>query len=95
MRRALEVRLGRVVERLERVNRLGFPVGPLEGWPEADFHRLERMIEAGGSAERAAWTRLTIADLQWLIDSGPDHAEAEEAAVSGGTGHGGRPCARS
>jgi hypothetical protein len=77
MRRVLDARLGRVVERLERAGRLGFPVGPLESWPGADFHRLERMIEAGGRIEQAAWTRLTTADLRWMIDSGPDDTMIE------------------
>jgi hypothetical protein len=84
--RALDARLGQAVERLARAGRLGFPIGPLEGWPEAELHRFQRMIELGGSIERAAWTRLTIADLQWLIDSAPD--DTEGAAATGGASRG-------
>ncbi len=86
MRKALDARLGRVVERLARAGRLGFPVGPLENWPEAELRRLDRMITAGGAVGRAALARLTDADLQWIVDSCPadEEAEAEEASAAAG-----------
>jgi DDE_Tnp_1-associated len=55
-----------------------------ESWPEVERGRLERMIQAGRAVERAAWARLTDADLQWLLDTCPGGAEAEEAVVAGG-----------
>ena len=66
-RRALEARLGRAVERLAGAGGLGFPAGPVEDWPEAELRRLVRMVEAGGAVQRAAWARLTDADLRWAI----------------------------
>ena len=64
--RALDMRLGRVVDRLARAGGLGFPAGPVEGWPEAELRRLARMVEAGGAVRRAAWARLSDADLRWV-----------------------------
>jgi hypothetical protein len=63
-RRALEARVGRVVERLAGAGRLGFPAGPVEDWPEAELRRLGRMVEAGGAVRKAAWARLTDTDLR-------------------------------
>ena len=83
-RRALEARLGRVAERVVGAGGLRFPVGPVEGWPEADLRRLGRMVEAGGVLRRAAWARLTDADLQWAIAFWLREAEAEETTTVGG-----------
>lgn len=66
-RRALEVRLGRAVERLAAAGQVGFPAGPVAGWPEAELRRLGCMVEAGGAVRRAAWARLTDADLRWAM----------------------------
>ncbi len=77
-RRALEARLARVVGRLARAGGLGFPAGPVEGWPEAELRRLGLMVEAGGAIRRAAWARLTDADLRWAIAFWLGEAEAEE-----------------
>jgi hypothetical protein len=65
-RRALEARLGRVVDRLAGAGGFRFPDGPVERWPEAELRRLGRMVEAGGAVQRAAWARLTDADLEWV-----------------------------
>ena len=65
-RRALEARLGRLVKELVHSGGLRFPAGPVEGWPEAELRRLGRMVEAGGAVQRAAWERLTDADLGWV-----------------------------
>ena len=91
-RQALDMRLGRVVDRLARAGGLGFPAGPVEGWPEAELRRLGRMVEAGGALQRAALARLTDADLQWMAASDDcSHVEANEAAAAaGGVGPGGR-----
>ena len=77
-RRALDMRLGRVVDRLAGAGRLGFPAGPVEGWPEAELHRLARMVEAGGVVGRAAWARLSDRDLRWVAAFWLDEAEAED-----------------
>ena len=90
--RGLEARLGRVVGRLlTRGGGLGFPAGPLAGWPEAERRRLDRMVEAGGAAARAALDGLSDADLRWIVDSGSadDRAGAEETAADA-VGPGGR-----
>ena len=77
-RRALEARLGRVAERLAGAGGLRFPAGPVEGWPEAELRRLGRMVEAGGAVRRAAWARLTDADLRWVIAFWLGEAEADD-----------------
>jgi hypothetical protein len=77
-RRALEARLGRAVERLAGAGRLGFPAGPVEGWPEAELRRLGRMVEAGGAVQRAAWARLSDADLRWVAAFWLGEAEADD-----------------
>ena len=77
-RRALDMRLGRVVDRLSGAGGLGFPAGPVEGWPEAELHRLERMVEAGGAVRRAAWARLSDRDLRWVAAFWLGEAEAED-----------------
>ena len=79
-RRALEVRLGRVVERLAAAGQFGFPAGPVEGWPAAELRRLGGMVEAGGALRRAAWARLTDADLEWAIALWLGEAKAGEGA---------------
>ena len=79
-RRALEARLGRVVDRLADAGGLRFPVGPVEGWPAAELRRLGRMVEAGGAVRRAAWARLTDADLEWAIALWLGEAKAGEGA---------------
>jgi len=76
-RRALETRLGRVAGRLVGTGRLGFPPGPVEGWPAAELRRLARMVEAGGAVQRAAWARLSDADLRWAIAFWLGEAEAD------------------
>ncbi len=81
-RRALDARLGRVLERLAGAGRLGFPAGPVEGWPEAELCRLGRMVEAGGAIRRAAWARLTDADLGWVSAFWLRDAEAEQGKSS-------------
>jgi hypothetical protein len=43
------------------------------------------MVEAGGAVQRAAWTRLTDADLQWAIAFWLGEAEAEETTTAGGS----------
>jgi hypothetical protein len=65
-RRALEARLGRVVERAAGAGGLRFPAGPVQGWPAAELRRLERMVEAGGAVRQAAWARMSDADLRWV-----------------------------
>ncbi len=82
-RRALEARLGRAVERLAGAGRLGFPAGPVEGWPEAELRRLALMVEAGGAVQRAAWARLTDVDLRWV--SAFWLAAAEAGGMSAGS----------
>ncbi len=77
-RRALDMRLGRVAERVVGAGGLRFPVGPVEGWPEAELRRLGRMVEAGGAVQRAAWARLTDADLEWVAAFWLDEAEADD-----------------
>ena len=77
-RRALEARLGRAVERLAGVGRLGFPAGSVERWPEAELRRLGRMVEAGGAVQRAAWARLSDGDLRWVAAFWLGEAEAHE-----------------
>ena len=77
-RRALEARLGQVAERLAGAGGLRFPAGPVEGWPEAELRRLVRMVEAGGAVQRAAWARLSDADLRWVIAFWLGEAEAED-----------------
>ena len=57
---------------------LRFPAGPSEGWPEAELRRLARMVEAGGAVQRAAWARLSDADLRWAIAFWLGEAEAED-----------------
>ncbi len=76
--RALDARLGRVVKRLESAGGLGLPAGPVERWPEADLRRLGRMVEAGGAVQRAAWARLTDADLEWVAAFWLGEAEADD-----------------
>ncbi len=83
-RRALEARLGRVVDRLAGAGGLRFPTGPVEGWPEVELRRLKRMVAAGGAVQRAAWARLTNADLQWVSNFWLGEAEAEETAAGSG-----------
>lgn len=84
-RGGLEARLGRVVGRLlARGGGLGFPAGPLAGWPEAERRRLDRMVCAGGAAAREALDGLSDADLRWIVDSGPgDPAEAAGVGTVG------------
>ena len=77
-RRALEARLGRVVKPLLHAGGLRFPAGPVEGWPEAELRRLGRMVEAGGAVQRAAWARLTDADLEWVAAFWLGEAEADD-----------------
>jgi hypothetical protein len=72
------MRLGRVAERVVGAGGLRFPVGPVEGWPEAELRRLGRMVEAGGAVQRAAWARLTDADLEWVAAFWLDEAEADD-----------------
>jgi hypothetical protein len=81
-RRALEARLGRVAEGLAGAGGPGLPAGPVEGWAPAELRRLERMIEAGGAVRQAAWTRLTDADLQWVIAFWLRDTEADEQQFS-------------
>jgi hypothetical protein len=78
MSRALEARLGRVVERVSGAGGLGFPAGPVERWPGAELRRLGRMVEAGGAVRRAAWARLTDADLEWVAAFWLGQAEADD-----------------
>ena len=77
-RRALEARLGRVVDRLVGAGGLSFPAGPVEGWPVAELRRLGRMVEAGGAVQRAAWARLTDVDLEWVSAFWLGEAESED-----------------
>lgn len=83
-RRALEARLGRVAEGLVRAGGFAFPAGPVEGWPEAELRRLGCMVEAGGALRRAAWARLTDADLELAMDFWFREAEANERRPAGG-----------
>jgi hypothetical protein len=76
--RALDVRLGRAARALSHAGGLRFPAGPVEGWPEAELRRLGRMVEAGGAVRRAAWARLTDADLEWVIAFWLSNDEAED-----------------
>ncbi len=77
-RRALEARLGRLVKELVHSGGLRFPAGPVEGWPEAELRRLGRMVEAGGAVQRAAWARLTDADLEWVAAFWLGETEADD-----------------
>ncbi len=77
-RRALDMRLERVLDRLAGAGGLGFPDGPVERWPEAELRRLGRMVEAGGAVQRAAWARLTDADLEWVAAFWLGEAEADD-----------------
>ena len=76
-RRALAARLGRVADRLAGAGALRFPAGPVEGWPGAELRRLGRMVVAGGALQRAAWARLSDADLRWAIAFWLGEAEAD------------------
>ncbi len=77
-RRALAARLERVAERVVGAGGLGFPAGPVEGWPAAELRRLARMVEAGGALQRAAWARLSDGDLRWVAAFWLGEAEADE-----------------
>ena len=68
--------------RLAGAGRLHFPAGPVESWPEAELRRLGRMVEAGGAVRRAAWARLTDADLGWVSAFWLRDAEAEQGKSS-------------
>ena len=83
-RRALDARLGRVAARLAGAGGLGLPPGPVEGWPEAELHRLGCMVEAGGAVQRAAWARLSDADLEWVSAFWLAEADAERTRAGGG-----------
>ena len=90
-RRGLEARLGRVAERLAGTGGFGFPAGPVGGWAAAELRRLARMVEAGGALRRAAWARLTDADLEWVAAFWLNEADADERPVWCGTAPSRRP----
>ncbi len=83
-RRALEARLGRVAEELERAGGFTFPAGPVERWPEAELCRLGCMVEAGGALRQAAWARLTDVDLEWAMAFWFREAETDVRRPAGG-----------
>ncbi|MBD0276153.1 MAG: hypothetical protein ICV73_30040 [Acetobacteraceae bacterium] len=52
-RRAPDARLGSVADWVVGGGGIGFPAGPVEGWPVAELRRLGRIVEAGGALRRA------------------------------------------
>jgi hypothetical protein len=84
MTRPFNRRLERVAERLVHAGRLVLPAGPVWTWPEADLARLRHLIEVSEKTRRAAWSRLTDADLEWLVATWGGDAEA--AVAANGTG---------
>ena len=73
-------RLERLAERLAHPDGLGLPANPVWTWSAAELERLGRLIDAGGAVRRAVWSRLTDADLEWIVTTWGDGAEAEEEA---------------
>jgi hypothetical protein len=73
-------RLERVAERLVHAGRLALPAGPVWTWSEAELAHLGHLIEVSETARRAAWSRLTDADLEWLAATWGGDAEAAVAA---------------
>jgi hypothetical protein len=73
-------RLERLAERLAHADGLALPAGPVWDWPAAELERLGCLIDASGAIRRAVWTRLTEADLEWMLAAWGGGAEAGEAA---------------
>ena len=71
-------RLERAAERLECADGLALPAGPVWGWSAAGLERLGHLIDAGGAVRRAAWSRLTDADLEWIVAAWGVDAEADD-----------------
>ena len=80
MTNARTARLELLAERLAHADGLGLPAGPVWTWSAAELERLGRLIDAGGAVRRAVWSRLTDADLEWIVATSGDGAEAEEWA---------------
>ena len=72
-------RLERLAERLAHADGLGLPAGPVWTWSAPELDRLGRLIDADGAVRRAVWSRLTDADLEWIVAAWGDGDEAEEA----------------
>ncbi len=70
------VRLDRLAERLAHADGLGLPPDPVWTWSVAELERLGRLIDAGGAVRRAVWSRLTDADLEWIVATWGGGAEA-------------------
>ena len=73
-------RLERLAEQLAHADGLGLPAGPVWTWPAAELERLARLIDAGIAVRRAVWSRLSDADLEWIVATWGEDAGAEERA---------------
>jgi hypothetical protein len=73
-------RLERLAERLAHPDGLALPAGPVWKWPSVELERLGQVIDAGGAVRRAVWSRLTDADLEWMLAAWGGGAETEGAA---------------
>ncbi len=80
MTKSRAARLEQLAERLAHADGLALPAGPVWTWSAAELERLGRLIDAGGAVRRAVWSRLTDADLEWIVATWGDGAEAEEWA---------------
>ena len=80
VRKPRAARLERLAERLAPTGGLGLPAGPVWTWPAAELERLARLIDAGDAVRRAVWSRMTDADLEWIVAEWGDGARAEEGA---------------
>ena len=79
MTKSRAARLEQLAERLAHAEGLALPAGPVWTWPAAELERLGRLIDAGGAVRRAVWSRMTDADLEWMLAAWGDGAEDEEA----------------
>ena len=71
-------RLERAAERLACADGLALPAGPVWGWSAAGLERLGHLIDAGGAVRRTVWSRLPDADLEWMVATWGDDAEADD-----------------
>jgi hypothetical protein len=93
MTKILNARLGRVGARLAHAGMLDLPTGPVSTWLETELERLGHLIEVSETTRRAVWSRLTDADLEWLVAIWGGDGEAGEAATMCRADPGGRPIA--
>ena len=81
MTKSRAARLERLAERLAHADGLGLPAGRVWTWPPAELERLASLVDAGGAQRRAVWARLTDADLEWIVTTWGESAEAEAGAA--------------